>query len=413
MPPTPPSSDDDEDSIYEGSPCASPSQPPPQDKILDFEDASVHQLDMYLDVEDNQHESENADHASTSSVETNASQSSREQSSETGDEAESISVGRDACESPRVTGGFQVLDSPMDSPILNQGVEILEDEEAGDSAGGDEDDIGVVEIVGMDGEEDWFDSDENKVDVESLDSSSSEEVKPAMQASQSEKKAGKSGGKSLLTRASHTFYKAFGMGGKKGDHKERKAAGTAEKKDETDGRYKRLEELLQGQIGTLNGARTGFVDLRLLRPMTERTIEAIATDGKELLGDFGRLEKKIREVEEMEKGDEGRGGELQMKERMLIEAKVRLAEVAADVDRLRHELRVAQKELETIEREEAKRWEIVKGRRERVAREAKVAREGREVAEERLEREKGKLEWEKGQLERVEKGYRDIEGDWA
>lgn len=327
---------------------------------------------------------------------------------------------------------------------------------------GSKDDSGSGEqVVTIDAEDDddWFDSDENKVEVESLESSegstgnleheSTEKVndesvhvlstmKPNgtelpvrnLDDSRSGKPKQAGGGAySLLSRASQTFYKAFKKTSKKatgtasssGNDFGRKpgtAVGQAEQvagsEREDNLRHERMMQLLDAQIATLNGARTGFVDLNLLKPMTEKTVEAIEGEGKELLGDYAEIERRSRELakESVEAEREGEW-ELEAKEKLLINAKMRLAEAHGEVDGLRHELRRLQRLLEAPERVEARLRAERRKRRESVEGEVFATREARIAAERRLEGQRGELKQEEEELDRLDKKYRDIEGDWA
>lgn len=434
----PTSNEDDDDSLYSGSPLPPPDTHRVTHQVLDAQDLSVQQLDLHLDDEDaryaEQHQPEEADEHSEDDYSTN------------GDESDDEGAKEDDSELEKAKGKEDDDDDDDDNEdYTGARVEVVEKgtsqgEESGDKSEEWECvDGGPVKIVDMDDEnDDWFDCDEKKVDVESLESSSSsaEEVGDRrapgddvignlgvqrIEMSKSDKVAGTGSGrgKSLLTRASKTFYKAFRRGGGKKFGEMEKEVGSGDMVEEgeatvLDLRYARLDQVLEAQIATLNGAKTGFVDLTLLRPMTERTVEVIVRDGRELLKDFGTMERRAREMDKGgEEGEEGeRELEMRVKEGMLIEAKVRLAEAAAEVERLRHELRMLQREMGDRERMEVRRWEMGKVKRERAGKEVEVASEARRAVEVKLKKEWDELEREENALQRVEKGFRDIQGDW-
>lgn len=308
-------------------------------------------------------------------------------------------------------------------------------------------------IVDTAGDEDWFDSDENKVEVESLDSSSDSSssftarVLPAMHrpvttnvtdltdrpASREgagadripsepagvKKATPGGGGLSLLTRASQTFYKAFKKTAKKAPACSEPTSGMGasdgkENREDVAQMHRRIEQLLETQIASLNGAKTGFVDVRLLQPMTEKTLEAVERDAVSLLRDFGEVEQRAKELEaRVERAEREAEAELEAKEQMLIAAKVRLAEAAAEVDGLQHELRSLERELARPERVEMRRRIEMRRKRERLREEAVTVGEAREAAERRLGERRQSLERERAGLQKIESRFKDIEGDWA
>lgn len=431
--PHPTPNEDDEESLYSGSPLPSPDASRVTHRVLDIQDLSVRELDLHLDGEDERYALEHQAE--------DENEQEEEECSTDGDCSGSEGDDGGASEQEKAENEEEVEKRNYNSAK----VELIErgtaKREEGEEQPEDWDgmDGGPVRIVDMDDEDDdWFDLDEKKVDVESLESTSSSSSQDddrrepgedvvgklgmhRIEGSKSDKVAGTDGArnKSFFTRASKTFYKAFRKGGgRKVEDVEKKIGGGEMMAEEEaavlDLRYARLDEVLEAQIATLNGAKAGFVDLTLLRPMTERTVETIVKDGRELLKDFGKLERKAREMDkEGEEGEETEGElEMRVKEGMLIEAKVRLAEAAAEVEGLRHELRMLQREIGGRERTEVRRWEVGKVKRERVGREVEVASEARRAVEVKLEKEWEVLERERTALQRVEKGFRDIQGDW-
>lgn len=456
-----PDDDDDDDSIYSGDVLPDPTSSAADETVLDPSCTQTKQLDKGLDDDDAQHLRDNP-HLVDSDYD-----SDNVRPSDDSDEDD-----KPAARATHV----EVLPSPPpypDAPGLDDDLQVCAEglgsvasitgrfektmhvsPRSDNNVDGSE---GVV-VLDANDEDDWFDSDENEVEVESLESSDAstdvalDDAKAAtpnprhgptpqkeswmgrtdrvIESSQSEKQRPSGGGAySLLSRASQTFYKAFKKTSKK-------SAGTSTSTGASAGsrwvggvgagengvrtgmedtmRHDRIIQLLEAQIATLNGARTGFVDLNLLKPMTEKTVEAIDGEAKMLVGDYLAVENRAREVEkEARKAVREAEGELEAKEQILIDAKVRLAEASAEVDGLRHELRRLQKSLEAPERVEAGVREERRKRREGMDAELVAGREARVAAEERLEGQKRRLKMEQGQLDRLEKGYRDIEGDWA
>lgn len=432
--PTP--DEDDNNSLYCDSPLPAPDTRHITHQILDPNDLCVIQLDRYLDDEDERYALEHpSEDVEPCDEEEDYSTTGEDDDTELGEGDDDDERGEEEIELSRANVGVSADYMAQKAENGNAW-----------AAGKPHEDEESVKIVDMDENDYWFDSDENKVDVESLHSTSSEgEGKGAngsarlrreegivsvgaqrrIEGSKSDKQtatsAGGGGSKSLFIRASQTFYKAWRKGGGKKigviGEKGMGVGNVVEGEEEEailDVRYARLEEVLEAQIATLNGARSGFVDLTLLRPMTERTVEVIVKDGKELLKDFGRLERRAREMDRGGEGEEGEEEiELRLKEGMLIEAKVRLAEAAAEVEGLRHELRMLQRQIDGKERMEVRAWQMGKVKREQAGREVEVASEARRAAEVKLKKEWEELERERNVLQRVEKGFRDIQGDWA
>lgn len=228
---------------------------------------------------------------------------------------------------------------------------------------------------------------------------------------------------SLLSRASQTFYKTFikrkpstadqaSPSSSSTDalsaarhHMQKGAQGVA-----LSDRNERLCRLLDAQLSALAGAKTGFVQLALLRPLAEETKRAVSQDARALLLEFGQLEqlaeRKQRELTDVRsKGEE----EVLRKERLLIEAKVALAEACGEVERLRGELASVKRTLAEPDR----RQKGLRKRVEIVQRETVACQEARSSVENKLLERKRSLAREKADLTRLEKEYRDIEGDWA
>lgn len=318
-------------------------------------------------------------------------------------------------------GAVQVLDDDDDEDQLS--VEIIKDDDLWSNDVSSDDsppppinrEPHIVEATAvLEDDDEWFDSDENRVSVSSSSSSSTTPSPPAVPTSSGEKDGGTKG-KGLLARASQTFYKAWKGRGKKSDtikKVETVHEREDEKEDAIERRYAALETALEAQIRTLNAARGGFVELRVVKGMTAKTVALIEKDGRVLLKNFGRMEKKAREVENGASTGAGVVGELEMKERLLIEAKVKLAEAAAEVEQLRHELSVLKRS--SGDRDgEVRKWEEGRRRREKVVEQVGQVKSEREGVERRLGEQRRKLNKENTRKSRVEDEFRDLQGDWA
>lgn len=250
-----------------------------------------------------------------------------------------------------------------------------------------------------------------------------------------DKKPSQPSGISLLSRASHTFYKTFI--GRKTSSSDNSKHSTNKDKSSTsntsknlssstnnnnrgnamtkvavtnDDRYERLCRLLDAQLSALDGAKTGFVQLDLLQPLAEQTLRAVSEDARSLLGEYGELEERaeIRQreaAEATEKGEE----EIIRKEQLLIEAKVALAEACGEVERLRGELAATNRKLANPATMEKR----LKKERDTVRKETELCVDTRLAVEKKLVERRESLGKEKAELGRLEKEFRDIEGDWA
>lgn len=178
----------------------------------------------------------------------------------------------------------------------------------------------------------------------------------------------------------------------------------------TEDKLERLCQLLDAQLSALAGAKTGFVQLALLRPLAEQTLHAVDIDARALLTEYGEAEAEAQRARNEVIAAQKRGEEeILRKERILVEAKVALAEAHGDVERLRGELASAKRALADPSRK-------LKGQRkkaEAVRRETVMCREARAAVEERLAERRRSLDREQVELSRLEKEYRDIEGDWT
>lgn len=228
---------------------------------------------------------------------------------------------------------------------------------------------------------------------------------------------------SILTRASHTFYKTFiKKRNPSADHSSglvpsqshqtstKGPVKSGSNEESTDQKLARLCQLIDAQLSALSGAKTGFVQLALLRPLAEQTLQAIEIDARALLEKYADAEQKARCVREEVLTAQQRGEEeIVRKERLLIEAKVALAETCGDVERLRGELASTKRALSDPSRKlEGQRKKVEAIRRETIS-----CREARTALEERLAERRRSLSREKVELSRLEKEYRDLEGDWT
>lgn len=217
-------------------------------------------------------------------------------------------------------------------------------------------------------------------------------------------------GFSLLTKASQTFYKAFRR--KKSSPVPAPADGPRE---EINARHaasiqmaeERLMRVLDAQLATLGGARAGYVDLSVVRSTTTEAAQAISRDAQMILDDFDKVRNEARTAAEarmnLSKND------LEREERVLVEAKLAVAEASDEVERLRHELRNVKKKLQDPSR---KQWGMVK-KVDQFRKEACAIRDARLAVEKRLQEREVVLKKESAELNRLEEGIRDIEGDWA
>lgn len=457
--------EDDEDSIYSSESIRSPHPVHPPETMLDPTLPQTMLLDKSLDEDDMQYFRENIQDSEEGSKFGSVTVLSSDE--ETGPHTNHVQKNTDPGipSPPRYPSASDFVDDEGIDPGVHNSEDSLAhqlqnrlDIESGSQE--PQPPCKTVSLRQIDEKDDLFDSDEERIDVESLESSSessrsadgqvdlrqresrlpackmdgamSENVNvetTTLPTSRSEKQsATNSGGGaySLLTRASQTFYRAFKKSSKKtapvallngssGHNRSKEAREECLRANDVESlRHERIIQLLEAQIATLNGARTGFVDLRLLKPMTEKTIEAIEKDGKLLLEDYSDMEKRCRELKQkrVEAEEEGEA-ELTVKEKMLINAKMRLAEAHAEVDGLRHELRIVQRSLETPERRKAWKREERNKRKEGADEDVVAMRKQRKAAVAQAGEQKSLLQAETTELERLEKRYRDIEGDWA
>lgn len=174
--------------------------------------------------------------------------------------------------------------------------------------------------------------------------------------------------------------------------------------------HERLSRLIDAQLAALAGARTGFVDLQLLRPLAEQTATALSRDARPLLADAGELEVRVTALRRQMSARRADAEEETMrKERVLIDAKVALAEAMGDVERLRGELAAVKRELSAPDR----RMRGMRRRAEEMRGEVVSRREARLTVETKVSEKRTTLAKEKADLDRLAEGVRDLEGDWA
>lgn len=192
------------------------------------------------------------------------------------------------------------------------------------------------------------------------------------------------------------------------------AQGAIARAEEAERTHRGLISLIEAQIATLNGAKAGFVDLALLKPMTEKTCRVIEDQVITLLEDYGKLNMRIGTLQkQLADVDRQAEEELSEKEQVLIAAKMSLAEAQGDVMNLKHELNGIKKELADPRRQAAKTRAELSERIESAREDARTAADARRAAEETLSEQRRKLHSESQATKKLEAGYKDMEGDWA
>jgi hypothetical protein len=178
--------------------------------------------------------------------------------------------------------------------------------------------------------------------------------------------------------------------------------------------HHRLISMIDAQIATLNGAKAGFVDLSLSKPMTERTRKVIEEQAFAILCDFEKLETQIGDLEkEIAIIDRKTEEEICEKEQVLISAKLNMAEAQGDVINLKHDLAGVRKQLQNPDRIATKVHAQLRARASSARANAVVAMDARRAAEEKLESRRRQLDAERTTAKRLEAGCKDMEGDWA
>lgn len=236
-----------------------------------------------------------------------------------------------------------------------------------------------------------------------------------------------SGGGKLkaLRRASMTFYKSFRMPGGKIGTKEKKTNEESEtvsevkpqvrpgrpnledmkspeemveeflspeKRAEIQRRHEDVIDTIDDELLTLQRLQERTVDLAVCKTVTRRTLDALSGSCLELLGDYGVLEERVEQlVSEIKNVEKQTGAGVAEKERMLIDAKVQLAESQS-------ELLSRRLELANLKRD---------------ARAAKKTEEARSAAEVALREKQKILNNERSQVKKLESKVKDMEGDWT
>jgi hypothetical protein len=178
--------------------------------------------------------------------------------------------------------------------------------------------------------------------------------------------------------------------------------------------HHRLISMIDAQIATLNGAKAGFVDLSLLKPMTERTRKVIEEQAFAILIDVGKLKAQISDLEnEIAVIDRKTEEEICEKEQVLISAKLNMAEAQGDVINLKHDLAGVRKQLKNPDRIARKVQAQLRTRASTARAGAVVAMDARRAAEEKLESRRQQLDAERTTAKRLEASCKDMEGDWA
>jgi hypothetical protein len=188
----------------------------------------------------------------------------------------------------------------------------------------------------------------------------------------------------------------------------------ARKAVEVQSSHHRLISMIDAQIATLNGAKAGFVDLSVLKPMTERTRSVIEEEVMGLFDNFGKLEQRIAILEqEIAAIDKKTEEDVCEKEQVLIAAKLNMAEAQGEVINMKHDLAGVRKELNDPGRIAAKVRAQLRARSAAARASAVVAMDARKAAEENVESRRRQLEIERTAAKRLEAGCKDMDGDWA
>lgn len=178
-------------------------------------------------------------------------------------------------------------------------------------------------------------------------------------------------------------------------------------------RHLRLEQTLKSQIATLRSARSGFVDLALLTPMTEKTLAAVEGEATRILVELPEVERRkeevARKVEILEMSTEA---ELAAKEQLLVVAKMKLVEARCDLQTLKHELLNLRKTMAQPKHAATAERMRIRSRREKAMKELRAAVESRDTMLHNLETRQGALKRIRSEVGRLEKSVKDLEGEW-
>jgi hypothetical protein len=178
--------------------------------------------------------------------------------------------------------------------------------------------------------------------------------------------------------------------------------------------HRHLLLMIDAQIATLNGAKAGFVDLQLLKPMTEKTCKVIEGQVVALLDDYGKVEMRTTELEkEAEEVERQAEEEISEKEQVLIAAKMSLAESQAEMMSLKHDLASVRRKIADPQRQAARRNAETRVRAAAAEQSASVAQDALAAAQKTLRDRRRRLEDERASAEKLEVETRDAEGDWA
>lgn len=175
-----------------------------------------------------------------------------------------------------------------------------------------------------------------------------------------------------------------------------------------------LIAMLEAQVATLNGAKAGYVDLAVLKPMTERTCKVIEREIVPLLRDNAKLKKRVDELnKELVETERRAGEEICEKEQVLITAKMSLAEAQGELMDLKHKLAVIKKQIADPELQAARNRADLRARLTSAEQSYAVASDSRRSAELTLNTRLQELAAETAATKKLEAGYKDMEGDWA
>lgn len=185
-----------------------------------------------------------------------------------------------------------------------------------------------------------------------------------------------------------------------------------EEKVEVD-RHLRLEQTLKSQIATLRSARSGFVDLALLTPMTENTLAAVEGEATRILSELPEVERRTeevaRKVEVLELSTEA---ELSAKEQILVMSKMKLVEARCDLQSLKHEVLRLRKTMASPNLSAAAERMRISSRREKVEKELRATVESRDTMRRNVDMRQGILKRYQSEVQRLEKSVKDLEGEW-
>lgn len=187
-----------------------------------------------------------------------------------------------------------------------------------------------------------------------------------------------------------------------------------EKARQNEEKCRQLADVVDAHLSNVNGAKAGFVDIRLVKPTVEQIRKVVNEEIIPFLTSVGResdyTAKLYLTLRDFESSKEE---EIREMEQFLVAAKMNLAEAQGDLMRLKHDLAIVKRQVADPAKQAARNRARLRTKLKTLEENYAVALATKQSVESKAEIRQQELTAETAILKKVEADLKNMEGDWA